>query len=246
MENQLQTIINDTLGASIRIITINHEPWIVGKDVCDFLGFGNSKDALARHVDEEDKLLVDRNTVRELYENPGLQRVIDRNNGYVPAPFANGITDDRSEIPTRPSNGVSITVINESGFYSLVLRSNKQPEAKKFKRWVTSKVLPSIRKYGYYSSYHKNLDKYFEDSLKHIKVGDEICIPTANDIYGIGELAQSISNVYKVDFDIALLHATELKNKEWKCLDGIRNALIERMSGSQTLLAISNEDSKEI
>lgn len=108
MEN-LTTFTNDVFG-NIRGVEINGEPWLVGKDVAEVLGYKNTRDALSKHVDDEDK-----NTVA-IYDGIG-----------------------------NPNK----VIINESGFYSLVLRS-KLPEAKKFKRWVTSEVLPQIRKTGGY------------------------------------------------------------------------------------------------
>ena len=109
-EGQLQVFMSDRFGR-IRGVTIDGEPWLVGKDVAVALGYSNPRDALARHVDDEDK-----NTVA----------------------FHDGI-------PGNPN----VTVINESGLYSLVLTS-KLPSAKAFKRWVTSEVLPTIRKTGGY------------------------------------------------------------------------------------------------
>ena len=96
----------------VRSLLINSEPWFVGKDVADVLGYSNSRKALNDHVDAEDKNTV---TIRD------------------------GITRG------NPNQ----TVINESGLYSLVL-SSKLPSAKKFKRWVTSEVLPALRKTGQY------------------------------------------------------------------------------------------------
>lgn len=106
----LQIFKNPEFG-EIRTIEKNGEPWFVGKDVAAALGYSNTRDALDRHVDIDDK-----NTV----VNP------DGNRGNP-----------------------NMTIINESGLYSLVL-SSKLPTAKKFKRWVTSEVIPSIRKHGGY------------------------------------------------------------------------------------------------
>lgn len=98
----------------VRSLLLNNEPWFVGKDVADVLGYSNSRKAMADHVDDEDKeVLTSRNVTLE-------------------------------NIPNR-----GITVVNESGLYSLIL-SSKLPSAKKFKRWVTSEVLPSLRKTGQY------------------------------------------------------------------------------------------------
>ena len=111
--NELQ-IFNSGEFGDIRTITIDNEPWFVGKDVAEALGYKNTKDALAKHVDSEDKeILKSQNATLE-------------------------------NIPNR-----GVTVVNESGLYSLVL-SSKLPSAKKFKRWVTSEVLPALRKTGQY------------------------------------------------------------------------------------------------
>ena len=102
-------VFNNPEFGRVRVIMRDGEPWLVGKDVAMVLGYSNTRDAIDRHVDSEDK-----NTV----VNP------DGNKGNP-----------------------NMIIINESGLYSLVL-SSKLPGAKKFKRWVTSDVLPSIRKHG--------------------------------------------------------------------------------------------------
>lgn len=112
MEQGLQ-IFNHPQFGEIRALEIGGEPWFVGKDVAVCLGYSNSRDALARHVENEDK-----NTVAKRDGSSGNQNV---------------------------------TVINESGLYALII-SSKLPDAKKFKRWVTHDVLPTIRKTGGYVS----------------------------------------------------------------------------------------------
>lgn len=107
-------VFNNPNFGDIRAIEQNGIPWLVGKDVAEALGYGNTKDALASHVDAEDKRIIQRS------EN---------------ATF---------EIPNR-----GLTLINESGLYSLIL-SSKLPKAKEFKHWVTSEVLPAIRQTGGY------------------------------------------------------------------------------------------------
>jgi len=107
--NEMKLFENPEFGA-IRTVEVGGEPWLVGKDVAQALGYSDTSDALKRHVDPEDKLtrrFADSGQSREMY------------------------------------------IINESGLYSLVL-SSKLPGAKKFKRWVTAEVLPSIRKHGAY------------------------------------------------------------------------------------------------
>ncbi|HEO6626639.1 TPA: phage antirepressor KilAC domain-containing protein [Streptococcus agalactiae] len=105
-------------GQEVRTVTINDEPYFVGKDVADILGYSNSRDALSKHVDTEDKLTSQIATAGQM-----------RNQ----------------------------TIINESGLYSLIL-SSKLPQAKEFKRWVTSEVLPHIRKHGAYVTDYKAVD----------------------------------------------------------------------------------------
>jgi len=108
----------------IRVVVIDGVIWFIGKDVAVALGYSSTKDALARHVETEDKKIVDLNRVAKL------------------DPIADAIS--RGWIKNE------VTVINESGLYALIL-SSKLPEAKKFKHWVTSEVLPSIRETGSYS-----------------------------------------------------------------------------------------------
>lgn len=109
--NELQIFQNKEFG-EVRSLVINNEPWFVGKDVADILGYQNGSRDINRHVDEEDK---------------------------------------RSDVAIHDgSQNRNMTIINESGLYSLIL-SSKLPNAKKFKRWVTSEVLPTLRKTGSYA-----------------------------------------------------------------------------------------------
>ena len=107
--NEIKVFTNEDFG-TIRTIEIEGEPWFVGKEVAEKLGYSNTRDALLRHVDEEDKDTV-----------------------VIPDGIGN---------PNQ-------TIINESGLYSLVL-SSKLESARKFKRWITSEVIPQIRKTGAY------------------------------------------------------------------------------------------------
>lgn len=107
-------------GNEVRTLKIDDEPYFVGKDVANILGYSNTRKALQDHVDLEDK--KDGVTIRD--------------------------SIGRNQKPT---------VINESGLYSLIL-SSKMPNAKKFKHWVTSEVLPAIRKHGAYMTDEKAFD----------------------------------------------------------------------------------------
>jgi len=109
--NNIQVFNNEELGC-IRTVMINDQPWFVGKDIAVALGYSNTRDALAKRVDDEDKGVAKCDTLGGTQE---------------------------------------LAVINESGLYSLIL-SSKLPSAKKFKRWVTSEVLPAIRKTGHYGN----------------------------------------------------------------------------------------------
>ena len=111
--NELKIFNNEEFG-QIRAIEQDGEPWFVGKDVTDILGYKNPNEAIAEHVDIEDKL--------------------------------NSKTLSSCDLSLGQRGG---WLINESGLYSLIL-SSKLPTAKKFKRWVTSEVIPSIRKHGAY------------------------------------------------------------------------------------------------
>ena len=106
---ELMIFRNEEFG-EIRSLEIDNEPYFVGKDIAEVLGYSNPLKAIREHVDEEDK------GVNEMVTPGGKQNII---------------------------------IINESGLYSLIM-SSKLPNAKKFKRWVTSEVLPSIRKHGGY------------------------------------------------------------------------------------------------
>lgn len=101
---------------NVRTLVIDDEPYFVGKDVAEILGYVKPRNAISVHVDDEDK----------------------------------------KDAPIQGTLGgvQTMTMINESGLYSLIL-SSKLPTAKKFKRWVTSEVLPAIRKHGAYMTEQK-------------------------------------------------------------------------------------------
>lgn len=109
MKNELEIFKNEEFG-EIRTVTIDGEPWFVGKDIATALGYSNTRDTLAKHVDDEDKGVAKCDT---------------------------------------PSGKQNMSIINESGLYALIFGS-KLESANRFKHWVTSEVLPSIRKHGVY------------------------------------------------------------------------------------------------
>ena len=107
--NEIQIFNNKEFG-DMRTVTIDDEPWFVGKDVAEALGYSNARDALSKHVDKEDKGVAKCDT---------------------------------------PGGKQDLSIINESGLYALIFGS-KLESAKRFKHWVTSEVLPTIRKTGGY------------------------------------------------------------------------------------------------
>ena len=111
MNSEMKIFENPEFG-SIRTVEIDSTPYFVGKDVAEVLGYAKARNALAAHVDDEDK---------------------------KDAPIQGDLGGTQN-----------MTIINESGLYSLIL-SSKLPKAKEFKHWVTSEVLPSIRRHGMYA-----------------------------------------------------------------------------------------------
>lgn len=107
--NEIEIFKNEEFG-EIRTVTINGEPWFVGKDIATVLGYKNTRQAISTNVDPEDK---------------GVHSV------------------------DTPSGKQNMSIINESGLYALIF-SSKLESATRFKHWVTSDVLPSIRKHGVY------------------------------------------------------------------------------------------------
>ena len=107
--HELMTFENPAFG-QVRVMEIQDEPWFVGKDIAEVLGYAKPTDAVRKHTDVEDR---------------GISKM------------------------ETPSGMQDMTIINESGLYSLIL-SSKLPAAKEFKRWVTSEVLPVIRRHGAY------------------------------------------------------------------------------------------------
>lgn len=118
----------------VRTLLIDNEPWFVGKDVADILGYSKSRNAIALHVDDDDAL-------------------------------KQGLTDSLGRVQET-------IIINESGLYSLIL-SSKLPSAKRFKKFVTSEVLPSLRKHGMYAT-EETIDKILSNPDFGIRLLNEL------------------------------------------------------------------------
>ena len=145
--NELQIFSNEKFG-EVRTMSIDGEPWFMGKDVAEILGYSNTPKAIRDHIDAEDKMT---------------ERIV--------------LSGQNREV----------VFINESGLYSLILRS-KLPSAKEFKHWVTSEVLPSIRKHGGYIAGQESMSgeellaravKYANSKIEELESKVEVMTPKA-------------------------------------------------------------------
>lgn len=170
--DKIEIFKNQEFG-EIRTVMVNGEPWLVGKDVAQALGYKEPTKAAREKVDPEDR----------------------------------GV----SKIDT-PSGVQEMTIINESGLYSLVL-SSKLPTAKKFKRWVTSEVLPSIRKHGAYMT-PETIEKVLYDPDFIIQLATDLKKERARSYAMMTEAAllnmELDAQQYKVDFFDALVDSGTL------------------------------------
>ena len=149
MNNELTIFENEEFGR-IRSVMVNNEPYFVGKDIAEALGYSNPRKAIQDHVEEDDK-------------------------GVTKCDTLGGIQN--------------ITVINESGIYALIFGS-KLPNAKRFKHWVTSEVLPSIRKHGAFMT---------EQRIEEIILNPDTVIKLAQELKAEREEKKKLAD--KIEFD---------------------------------------------
>ena len=165
---------NTDLGIELTSYIDNKQNvWFRGKDVGEILKYSNVRKAICKHVDNEDK------------------KQIFTYHTSVPKMGTVGSNISVPKMGTVTPSGSMCTYINESGFYSLVLRS-KLETAKKFKHWITSQVLPSIRKYGYFKMFDNPNNKMFKienETDLHYKVVQLIrnYYPDSILVAGLGE-----------------------------------------------------------
>ena len=130
---------NSDLGVNLTTIIIDMEPWFIAKEVATLLGYENTTQAIRTNVDELDQKLLSYNECKEIFgQNIANAETIENTGDF-------GELSDSSPNNSIKINNNGMIFINESGLYTLIARSNK-PEARRFQRWVTSEVLPSIRK----------------------------------------------------------------------------------------------------
>lgn len=169
MENRLQVFNNEEFG-QVRTIMIDNEPWFVGKDVAGALGYKKTENAIANHVDNEDKTTT-------------------------------LIQGDGSNYKSK------VVIINESGVYALIFGS-KLISAKKFKRWVTSEVLPSIRKTGGYVT-QQALNDVTEKITANVIDSVSEKLMDAFSEYTAQFTAWNVSNINKLKNDIETMMNTK-------------------------------------
>lgn len=204
--NELKIFNNKDFG-NVRVIEIDGEPWFVGKDVAEALGYERSDNAIRAHVDDDDKLM--------------------------------------HQISASGQNR-NMAIINESGLYSLVL-SSKLPSAKQFKRWVTSEVLPTIRKTGSFNQLPtgQNLialalieaNKMLEEKDSTIKVQEQI----------IGEMKPKADYVDDILKNKSLLKISSMAKDygmSGQAMNNLLHALkVQYKSGDQWLLYAKHQSS---
>lgn len=185
--NELQIFENKEFG-KIRTVEINNEPYFVGKDVAEILGYSDVSKAIKMHVDDDEKLTR--------------QFVVSGQNR-------------------------NMYVINESGLYSLIL-SSKLPTAKKFKRWVTSEVLPSIRKHGMYATESVNKPDTYTISGRKYKVEEYVKVKNKDtqEQYFLPLVDIPMVSDYKWQSDAL---ESRLKHPEWCEKDENVSEVIERL-----------------
>lgn len=206
--NELQIFNNKEFG-NVRVIEIDGEPWFVGKDVAEALGYQNTRKAIGDHVDDDDK--------------------------------KDGVT-----IRDAMGRDQSAVTINESGLYSLVL-SSKLPSAKQFKRWVTSEVLPAIRKTGSFNQLPtgQNLialalieaNRILEEKDSTIKVQEQL----------IGEMKPKVDYVDDILKNKSLLKISSIAKDygmSGQAMNNLLHALkVQYKSGDQWLLYAKHQSS---
>ena len=173
LDNLVKCFNNSNLGVNLTTILIDNEPWFIAKEVAALLGYENTEKTIRTHVDEEDQKMLSCNECKELF---GSSLVIEGETDEVSdqdIADTETVGSDENLKPTKTvglKNSISISnrgmkLINESGLYTLITRSKKK-EAKPFRRWVTSEVLPSIRKTGSYGLQISEHDTLLLNAIK--------------------------------------------------------------------------------
>lgn len=192
MKSNAVQVFNNSLFGEIRVVVRDGEPWFVGKDVAEKLGYKDPRIALRHHVEDEDKNIMLKSQINSL------------------------------DIPNR-----GLTIINESGVYSLILRS-KLPQAREFKHWVTSDVLPAIRKQGMYLT-ERRAKQAQQDPLaflaQALKVADDVIKKQQTQIAALEPKAKHYDEYMSREDTYTVSAAAEMfgvsPSKLFKCLTAV-------------------------
>ena len=149
LDNLVKCFSNSRIGVNLTTLLIDNEPYFIAKEVATILGYDDTTQTIRKNVDELDQKMLSYTECKDLFgdmieEFKDIEDAEDVQSGENLSPVSQ--TGLKSVIKINP---FGMKLINESGLYSLTFASRK-PEAKQFQRWVTSEVLPSIRKNGYY------------------------------------------------------------------------------------------------
>ena len=227
---------NTELSISLTTLLIDNEPYFIAKEVATILGYENAKKAITDHVDELDQKMLSYDECKELFESYENTRVFEKTESF----------QGEQNVPpenTMKINPFGMKLINESGLYSLTFASRK-PEAKAFKRWVTSEVLPCLRKTGSYSVQPTVPQTYLEalkalvaseEEKEQLRLANETLRGKLDDMGDELEIAKSEMFTNKQVFEIVRDRFTlnyadsTLKNKLSKALKSVSSELNERI-----------------
>ena len=157
--NNSELSINLTSILILNDQTNEFEPWFIAKEVATLLGYDDTVRAVNRNVRPDDQKLMSYDECKSIFG--GVAETIENTEDF------RGDINNTSENSIKINNN-GMKFINESGLYDLILES-KKPEAKVFRRWVTSEVLPSIRKTGSYNIQKSTPSYEIEDPIKRAK-----------------------------------------------------------------------------
>ena len=198
LSNLVKCFNNSSLGVNLTTILIDNEPWFIAKEVASILKYTNLKKAINRNVNEADQRMLSYEECKGLFgDSLEIEEDIEVTESLENTEDFRGAVNDPPENPMKV-NPFGVKIINESGLYDLILEAKKK-EAKAFRRWVTSEVLPSIRKNG---SYGVAISE--EDRLK-------LNVVNADSVEERSSALSELSQYYK-----AQKQALEAENKDLK------------------------------
>ena len=150
LDSSIQYFNNSNIGVNLTTVLIDDEPWFIAKEVANILGYENAPKAITDHIDAQDQRMLSFSECKELFG--GALAIDEGDNEYSETVVREGNLKLNKTFSLKNPMSISnrgMKLINEAGLYTLTIKSDK-PEAKPFRRWVTSEVLPSIRKTGSY------------------------------------------------------------------------------------------------